>query len=329
MKHNISKLPVLVRGKLQGFGNNEIVAACTRQFKLDDVKNGALLRYGITIPDAGVIVGLKGIFEPAPNAGRFSRKNCRNTVIIHKDEPKIPVELDGVATDWHGGQHPFTYIRECYRRSIVSPKHIKIAAEIIRVELDSVVVAFRVDESLRSSSPDFQLRLLAGLNLLQENVGACDIERADTNMSQYQHLLRANWRIFPPGTLTNMELACRVYGRSARQLDAKQIMEIQSRYDFLMSLGAEKIIIGIDSFNGYIGAKFEDDIVVFDNVRFGNAVYILREDWETLSRKTKHELLQMKGVAYRIPHLQGWTHKVSQRLKALRKSVGPGPAKPL
>ena len=174
MKHNISKLPVLVRGKLQGFGNNEIVAACTRQFKLDDVKNGALLRYGITIPDAGVIVGLKGIFEPAPNAGRFSRKNCRNTVIIHKDEPKIPVELDGVATDWHGGQHPFTYIRACYRRSIVSPKHIKIAAEIIRVELDRVVVAFRVDEALRSSSPDFQSRLLAGLNLLQENVEACD-----------------------------------------------------------------------------------------------------------------------------------------------------------
>ena len=329
MKHNISKLPVLVRGKLQGFGNNEIVAACTRQFKLDDVKYGALLRYGMTIPDAGVIVGLKGIFEPAPNAGRFSLKNCRNSVIIHKDEPKIPVELDGVATDWHGGQHPFTYIRECYRRSIVSPKHIKIAAEIIRVELDSVVVAFRVDEALRSSSPDFQLRLLAGLNLLQENVGACDIERADTNMSQYQHLLRANWKIFPPGAMTNMELACRVYGRSARQLNAKQIMEIQSRYDFLMSLGAEKIIVGIDSFNGYIGAKFEDDIVVFDNVRFGNAVYILREDWETLSKKTKRELLQMKGVAYRIPHLQGWKYKVSQRLKALRKSVGPGPAKPL
>lgn len=329
MKHNISKLPVVVRGKLHGFGNNEIVAACTQQFKLYDVKNGALLRYGITIPDAGVIAGLKGIFEPAPNAGRFSLKNCRNTVIIHKDEPKIPVELDGVATDWHGGQHPFTYIRACYRRSIVSPKHIKIAAEIIRVELDSVVVAFRVDESLRSSSPDFQSRLLAGLNLLQENIGACDIERADTNMSQYQHLLRANWRIFPPGTLTNMELACRVYGRFARQLDNKQITEIQSRYDFLTSLGAKEIIVGLDSFNGYIGAKFEDDIVVFDNVRFGNAIYILREDWEALSKKTKRELLQMKGVAYRIPHLQGWKYKVSQRLKALRKSVGPGPAKPL
>lgn len=318
MKHNVVKLPVSVRGKLHGFGNNQIVAACTQQFKLCDVKNGALLRYGITIPDAGVIAGLKGIFEPAPNAGRFSLKNCRNTVIIHKDEPKIPVELDGVATDWHGRQHPFTYIRACYRRSIVSPKHIKIAAEIIRVELDSVVVAFRVGESLRSSSPDFQSRLLAGLNLLQENVGACDIERADTNMSQYQHLIRANWRIFPPGTLTNMELACRVYGRLARQLDNKQIMEIQSRYDFLTSLGAKEIIVGMDSFNGYIGARFDDDIVVFDNVRLGNAVYILREDWETLSKKTKRELLQMNGVAYRIPHLQGWKHKVFLRLAALR-----------
>ena len=318
MKHNISKLPMLVRGKLHSFGNSEIVAACTQQFKLDDVKNGALLRYGITIPDAGVIVGLKGIFEPAPNAGRFSLRNCRNTVIIHTSEPKIPTELNGVATDWYGEQHPFTYIRDCYRRSIVFPKHIKIASEITRVELDSVVVAFRVNEPLRSSSPDFQSRLLSGLNLLQENVGTCDIERANTNMSQYQHLLRANWRIFPPGALTNMELACRVYGRSARQLDAKQIMEIQSRYDFLMSLGAKEIIVGMDSFNGYIGAKFDDDIVVFDNVRFGNAVYILREDWETLSKKTKHELLQMKGVAYRIPHLQGWRHKVSQRLKALR-----------
>ena len=317
MKHNVMKIPVFIHRKLLEFGNNDFVAACTRQFKAEDVNCGELLKFGIKIPDAGIAVGLQGVFEPVASVGRFSKRNCRNMTVIHKDEPKVPRELEGVATDWHGGHHPFTYTRDCYRRSTIYAKHIKIAAQIIRVELDRVVVAFRVGETLNCTMSNFQDRLLAGLNLLQENVGTCNIELAITDMSQYQHLLRANWRIFPPGTLTGRELACRLLNVTEGKLDDERLKEIQERYDFLMSLGAKSIIVGIDSFHGYIGAKLDGEIIVFDNVKFGNAVYILRGDWESLSKKTKRELWSMAESSYRIQHIKGWKKSVRLRLKKL------------
>ena len=48
----------------------------------------------------------------------------------------------------------------------------------------------------------------------------------------------------------------------------------------------KEIIVGNDSFRGYFGAKLAGDVVIFDNVRIGNAVYILRERWEELSKRT-------------------------------------------
>ena len=327
MKHNIMKVPAVVCRKLLEFGDNDVVAACTCQFNADDVSKGALLRYGINVSNTGITVGLKGNFEPAANAGRFSRRNCHKTIIIHKGEPRVPRELEGVATDWQGGHHTFTYTRFCYPRSVDTPKHIRIEVQIVRVELDRIVVAFRVNESLNRTMPEFDRRLLAGLNLLQENVGTCNIELAATEMCQYQHVLSVHWKIFPPGVLTGAELAFRFFGKSVSRLGEKSIKEIQDRYDYLMSLGAKNIIVGIDSFQGYIGAMFEGDIVVFDNIRFGNAVYILREDWETLSKRTKRELRTMKGISHWVPHVNGWKQSVARILKMLRKELANGGGK--
>lgn len=322
MKKNIKKIPPFVKRRLAAFGINEIVAGCTRQFRLSEVQNGALSKYGIKIPAEGVAVGLQSEFEPPYSAGKYSRLNCRKLIVIHKDEPKVPREFERIIKDWHGNPHMIFYTRDCYRRSVIQPKHIKIQVEILRIELERVVVAFRVDEALQHNAPDFQERLLAGLNLLQENVRTCNVELASTEMKQYQHLLSVDWSIFPPGSLTALELARRMFGGAARRLDDKMLKLIQDRYDFLMSLGATAIIVGTDSFRGYIGAKMAGDIVVFDNVRFGNAVYILRERWEELSKKTKRELRKMLNVASRIQHNINWKKAVTRKLRAL--GISPG-----
>ena len=317
-RKNIIKLPISIRHRLQELGSNEVVAACTRQFSTDDAKSGKLGTYGITVGEEGAKVGQAGAFEPPAGCGKYSRRNCRGMTVIHKNEPKVPKEIEMTVKDWHGNPISVSYMRDCYRRSMIDPKHIKIDAKVIRVEQDKVVVAFKVNEPLNPGNKDFQDRLLAGLNLLQENVGVCNVELASTDMEKYQHILRVNWTMLPPGSLTAEELACRVFGR-AGMADEKIRKDIKDRYEFLMSLNATNIVVGADSFHGYIGAMLENDIVVFDNVKFGNAVYILQGDWKELSKKTKRELWELADVSHRIQHFGEWKNKVKEEVRRLRR----------
>lgn len=317
MKHNIKKIPAHVRSRLIEFGDRVIVAACTRQFSAEDIANGALRKFGIHILDIREAFGAKASFEPRPEAGRYSRMNCRNTLIVHKNEPKIQREFKREIRDWHGNPHDIIFYKDCYRRSIIYPKHIKIDVRVIRVELDTAVLSFRVDEAISSTSNDFDARLMAGLNLLQENIGACNVELAETVISDYQHVLSVPWQIFPPGVLSSVEVACRLFRKQPNMIDEKNLQLVMDRYNFLHSLQPRDVIIGQESFHGYVGGRFDNDIVVFDNVRFGNAVYILRREWEALSKKTKGELIHLEKDVYRVPHNHYWKLQVQRRLAIL------------
>lgn len=319
MKKNIIKIPPRVMVRLHKFASSSLVAACTMQYKLQDVNSGALEQFGIVLSTGGAEVGLSGRFEPPPTSGRYSRINSNGTTKIHTDQPKVPREIEGTIKDWHGNYHTVMITRQCYPRSELPAKHVQIEAKIIRKELDWVVVGFRVNDELNCSQPDFNERLLFDLNLLQENIGYGTIELASIDISQYQHILSVDWPIFPPGALTSIELACRLFGRSARNLDDKAVKIVDERYDFLMKLGARQIIVGTDSFYGYIGAELSNDVVVFENIRFGNAIYILNEDWRQLSKMTKGELQALKKGAIRILHIEGWKHEVMRTLAMLKK----------
>lgn len=57
----------------------------------------------------------------------------------------------------------------------------------------------------------------------------------------------------------------------------------------------------------YVGAKYADDLVVFENFKHGNALYILYEDWQTLSQKPRSEILRASTKDFdRVIHTDGW-----------------------
>ena len=49
---------------------------------------------------------------------------------------------------------------------------------------------------------------------------------------------------------------------------------------------------GLGGNDHYIGAKYADDLVVFENMRHGNALYVLYGDWATLSQKVWRSFLR-------------------------------------
>ena len=69
----------------------------------------------------------------------------------------------------------------------------------------------------------------------------------------------------------------------------------------------------------YIGAKFKDNLVVFENIEYGNAIYILFDNWMEISKMSRIEILQRKEKDFiRLPHRKNWEQVLRHNLDKLR-----------
>lgn len=55
----------------------------------------------------------------------------------------------------------------------------------------------------------------------------------------------------------------------------------------------------------------EDDLVVFENIEYGNAIYILYDDWDEISKLSRIDLLSGRAGSNfdRIIHSGNWKRK--------------------
>ena len=89
--------------------------------------------------------------------------------------------------------------------------------------------------------------------------------------------------------------------------------------EFLQSLNPQDIIVGTSGMSRYIGAKFSDNLVVFENSNYGNAIYILFEDWRELSQLSRLQILvRPSDQYYRVRHSGNWQEKVKAVVNAKR-----------
>ena len=149
------------------------------------------------------------------------------------------------------------------------------------------IIKFQVAEVLNQSHPEFQELLFFNLNLLQENVGASDVFKADAELPEFLRTITVEWEILPPGDRKG-NLAKILAGRPPDETSRA----VTERYDTLAALRPLSFIHGRSGFRRYFGAKFAEDLVVFENIDYGNAAYVMFERRETLSQKTRLELLR-------------------------------------
>ncbi|MCM2137405.1 hypothetical protein MUU52_26630, partial [Klebsiella pneumoniae] len=90
----------------------------------------------------------------------------------------------------------------------------------------------------------------------------------------------------------------------------------ENRYEFFMSLEPKKIVTGNSTFSNYIGAMLEDDLVVFENIEYGNAIYILYDDWDEISKLSRIDLLSGRAGSNfdRIIHSGNWKEEVRKKV---------------
>ena len=161
----------------------------------------------------------------------------------------------------------------------------------------------------------FEEDLLRDLNLLQENCGSSFVYAQTTDSQEYLNDLQLEWEILPPGTRDEI-IRFFFKGTVATREEER---ELSDRYDVISRLYPISYIKGRSGMQRYFGAKFSDNLVAFENLKYGNAVYIFQHNWVTLSQLTRIELMKThSGELIRIIHRDGWERRFSNTITSLR-----------
>jgi hypothetical protein len=316
MKKNIRIIPKEILTKLGQIEHNDIVAACAVTYKASALRKGILKHLGVKLTSMGLLIPSHVI--PPTDQGKYSDINVNGEEIIRKDLPMRTIYTSVEAPNWgdpYKGYHTVNLPRPTYQRQFLPPRESEILIHSSRNNpgLPAYIISFRVNDILRKGSRNFKNHLFANLNVLQENVGACGVETADTPLEKYSKTLHLSWEILPPGT--REEAIERLF--RGRQVSRNIKSVAKDRYDYFMTMKPQRLVYGTSGFRRYFGALIRDDLVLFENIEYGNAVYIMFEEWQELSKKSRIDLLNGKyGKSFiRVPHLLGWKGKVRSIIK--------------
>lgn len=68
----------------------------------------------------------------------------------------------------------------------------------------------------------------------------------------------------------------------------------------------------------YFGAQFSDNLVVFENIEYGNAIYIPFDNWAEISQMSRIDILQRKEKDFiRLPHRKNWERVLKHNIQKL------------
>jgi len=324
MKKNIRKIPPNILAQAKRLASNDIVAVCSIQYSAQRLRDGILGHLGIVLSDTGL--SIPEPLLPPTTSGKYSLRNSEGFEIVRYDLPKEthynPVE----APDWGEysyGTHTVYLPYEKYPRDFQPPRELTITifCPNCAAGQPSYILTFKIDDVLDKTSPEFVEHLLSNLNLLQENVGSYGIALSGLPLIEYTKTLNVAWELFPPGTKD--EALARIFKGRTPSEAAKNVAA--DRYDFFDSLKPIKLIVGSSGFRRYFGAMLADDLVVFENLQYGNAVYVMYDQWEVLSQQSRIDLLRQRiGDRFdRIIHTPSWKEVVTRIVKEKQLKTKP------
>lgn len=317
MKKNFRKIPSFIRARLNKL-DDLVVVGCSKVFTNDDIGNGELNHLEICL-SGGKIMHPDSII-PSEKRGKYSDRNINGHEIVRKDLPKETLYNAIESPNWgdpYNGTHTVNLPYQKYHRDYYAPQltQIKIAHKQVS-EHGYPILMFAVDRVLDRKSKSFENDLLECINLLQENVESCDIQASNIAIEDYVNSLAVSWEVLPPGT--KEEAIKRLF--RGREATPGEISTVSERYDFLQSLKPEKLICGMSGIQRYFGGLLQNDLVVFENISYGNAVYVMYDNWESLSQRTRIELLSGRyGDGFeRVVHSSDWKSRVKKIIEQHR-----------
>ncbi|MEU0470239.1 hypothetical protein ABZ215_40105 [Amycolatopsis sp. NPDC006131] len=315
-RRSFRKVPDNIRKAISDHHESTFLVGTARRIRKDELSSPKWSNLGIAADTDGRVSAPSAVVPPKEQ-GRYSRWNQIGRTIPRKDLPKISkiftMEVPNFG-DWGKGSHSITQIREVWQRETLYGQQLPIEIAIEEQDDDEILVGFTVDRVFEKE--DFNDReLIFTLSLLQENVGSVNILPTDRTLAQWMSGQHVTWEFLPVGEWDRDSNA--VLRKLRVRADSREATLVKERIDTIRTLGVSTVIVGTSGFSRYLGFKFRDDLVVFENIRYGNAAYVMYEDWGSLSTRSRGELLNLNTGGYdRVVHSSGWENRLRKILNA-------------
>ncbi len=170
--------------------------------------------------------------------------------------------------------------------------------------------------------PENEDSLRHEINLFLELFGECEILKGNLTAFVPSSLRRLNWEILPKGKLPWERIAKAAKPTVERARKGSR-PAIWARLETLNVYQPDFHAVGQAGFGGYIVFGFEElGIYILESKNYGNATYVFKSNWETLSQMTKAEILNQDLHYARLVHRTSW----AEQLRKLLRDNGYGSA---
>tara|TARA_R110002051_G_scaffold308027_1_gene379362 strand:+ start:46 stop:1002 length:957 start_codon:yes stop_codon:yes gene_type:complete len=318
MKKNFRKTPEFITNRIKVLNSDNVIIATIVKIKKDKIDDLKFKNLNLKLIDNQI--NFNSQYIPQNTIGSFSRKNIDGYKIIHKDQDKISKSFylgeRPFYGDWKKGSFSQYSTREVYPSDNIPPRELSISTELLEETDNDFKIKVSVDIILNRNDDNFDEELFFVINLLQENIHSVNVFSAETTREEYLRTLSLTWDIFPPGE-RNHDIE--IILRGSKNLTPKKVEEVQNKYDYLVSLNPFEIISGLSGMRKYFGVKFSENLIVFENLNYGNAIYVLFENWEELSKMSRTEIQTRPAHEYiRIKHTPNWKQSLERIISAKR-----------
>lgn len=212
---------------------------------------------------------------------------------------------------WHGKliEDYVTVPHVRYQRKFVPPPQ----AEMRCVTTEAGQLLAVIDGG--ANLPANEDALLHRINLMLEVFGEVELRQPDLTPFAPIKQRRIDWEILPAGQYPWEKTRQALASAIERFKDGKRA-PIPERFDVIGRFGPDFTAVGQAGFSGYVVFAFERiGIYVLESAFYGNATYILDEEWERLSQMTKAELLDGALHKERVIHRAGsWETRIRELL---------------
>lgn len=260
--------------------------------------------------------GLGDAVLPAPVFGTVSRFNAEGKDKVHKDQPKETAyrQAEWTWEEWHGRYDRLERSKivdvpyKRYPRTFIPPPSVELA---VQEGKDGELIIATPSTAYEMAN---ESRIVHLANLMLEIFGYCQILTGDLEEIPLSKLRRVNWEVLPrgrrPWKKLEHELKQVIDGASeGNQPVIRHRLEVVNRYE------PDFVAVGRAGFRGYLIFGFpEKELYVLESAYTGNATYVFGEDWDSLSKLTKAEILSDDLQEARLIHREGWEQSVKRLL---------------
>ena len=237
--------------------------------------------------------------------GPVSRFNAEGRDIPLTNLPMETYYRDAYIKDWHGDYHYVDIPGERYQR-----KHINAPCR----EISLLTIGgknYGISDLLPNTQEGKEL-IKHVVNLFLEIFGVCEIlNKNKCPEVATAKLKRANWQILPEGEIV-WERVNQIAGDI--QDSNELVVQLQKyRFKTIIQHKPDFVYYGNGGFHGYLVFVFKKkNMVLMENMIYGNATYVFCDNWEELSKLSKAEIIKHNLQEKRLVHRESWTSQIGK-----------------